>query len=169
MPGLVADTYKLCMVKDVRNRDVFDHLCTADLAREMSQAPADTTWRWQQISFAVPEDLGQIVVVARADFRDWAKVEKEAVGDANARQALLALRPKKPRQLRERRIAARPRGRGRGRGRCRGAIGIDPLVMEEAGSDESDESTEESEHESDEAADPAVPEPPKLSREKIVR
>lgn len=152
---------------DARGRHVVDHLITADLAREMAQAPANTSWQWQQLDFSVPDDLACVDVVSRGDFRDWAKIEKQPHGDANAAKALAALRPKQPRKARRPRAAGVVRrARGRGRGRGRGPEDVDLGLVE--GASESESESEGSDQDSgDEAADPAVPQPKKLQRERI--
>ena len=161
-PGANDDVNFFNLAVDSRGRQVIDHLVTADLAREMAQAPA-TTWQWQRWEFSVPDDLGCMEVVSRGGFRDWVKIQREPQGDANAAMALAALRPKQPRKARKPRDAGVVVRRARGRGRGRNPEDVE-LDLEEGSGDESSEAEPDSE---DSAADVAVPKPKKLERSKI--
>ena len=115
-----------------------------------------------------------VEVTSRSHSRPWVKVQKAATGDANVVAALLALRPKEPRQ--PRRLGG-GNSSGRRRGGGRGRRGRDEILLaagrEEREEDEEDneadslQGTEEEREEEDQAADPAAPALKKLTREKI--
>ena len=161
-----ADVYAVKTNTNEHGRHSLDFLTTIDVAREMSEvcdgAVSESVWLWQLLELSVPDNMMDcITVTARSEMRDWAKQEKESVGDKEAAKVLRALCCKTPRQARRPRGGAaggRAQG-GRGRGLARGSAAEDDSEEEEEELESEDEAVKGKaggQDHNDEAADPAV-------------